>query len=110
MGPGFRWDDNVSCSFWILRAAGGVGLAGWVGVVFRQCRIHVVPGLGAFDEDVGVRAEDAGVIERADPEPDDVGPGRDLHPERRAAIAAEGADDLVAAIRIPDIALWGARS
>src|SRR5689334_6650969 len=101
-------DDNVGCSFGTLRAARGVRLAGWVGVVFRQCRIHVVPGLGALDENVGVRAKVARVVERADAKADDVRPSRDLDIERRAAIAAEGADDLVAAIGLADIALRGA--
>ena len=87
-----------------------VGLAGRVGVVLRQGRVHVVPGLGALDEDVGLRTEGAGVVERADAEADDVRPGRYLDVKRRAAIAAECADDLVAAIGLADIAFWGALS
>src|SRR5205085_8799739 len=58
-----------------------------------------------LDEDVGVGAEAARVVERADPEADDVRPGRDLDIERRAAIAAEHADDLVAAVRLSDVSL-----
>src|SRR5436190_4271542 len=109
----------TSSAFWTrppsaLKGAAGeglflrIGLTGRVGGVFRQRRVHVVPGLGAFDEDVGVGAEAAGVVERADPEADDVRPGRDLDIERRAAIAAKGADDLVAAVGLADIALRGA--
>src|SRR5204863_6632182 len=109
----------TSSAFWTrppsaLKGAAGeglflrIGLTGRVGGVFRQGRVHVVPGLGALDEDVGLRAEAAGVVERADPEADDVRPGRDLDIERRAAIAAKGADDLVAAVGLADIALPGA--
>src|SRR5207302_4522776 len=106
----------TSSAFWTMPASGlkgaageglflRIGLAGRVGGVFRQCRVHVVPGLGALDEDIGLRAEDARVVERADPEADDVRPGRDLDIERRAAIAAEHADDLVAAVRLSDVSL-----
>src|SRR3984893_16523492 len=47
-------------------STGRICLAGRVGVVFRQGRVHVVPGLGAFDEDVGLGAEAARIVERAD--------------------------------------------
>src|SRR5215472_10771128 len=57
-----------------------------IGRKFWKLRVHVVPGLGALDEDVGLGAEDARVVERANAQADDVRPGRDLHPERRAAI------------------------
>src|SRR5438067_1659862 len=58
--------------------SGLVRFAGRVGGVFRQAGIHVVPGLRAFDEDVGLGAEGAGVVEAADADADDVGPGRYL--------------------------------
>src|SRR5262249_60341369 len=79
-----------------------VALPWRVGVVFGNRRVHVVPGLGALDEDVGLRPEPAGIVERADPQPDEIGPGRDLHIKRRAAIAAEGAHDLVASVGFAD--------
>src|ERR1051326_4194925 len=79
-----------------------IGPPGRIGRVFRQCRVHVVPRLGAFDEDVGGRAKPARVVERADPDADDVRPGQHLDIERRTAIAAKYPGDLVAAIRLPD--------
>src|SRR5712672_2223610 len=116
VGPGLRRDDDFGFSFGapsgtLSRGAGEglcrrISLAGRVGGVFRQSGIHVVPGLGALDEDVGLGAEAAGVVERADPNADDVRPGRYLDIERGAAIAAEHAGDLVAAIRLRYIAFW----
>src|SRR5580704_8541744 len=78
---------------------------GRVGGIFRQGRVHVIPGLGALDEDVGLGAKPARVVERADADADNVRPGRYLDIERRAAIAAEHAGDLVAAVGLRDIAL-----
>src|SRR4051794_4658704 len=65
----------------------------------------MVPRLGALGEDVGLRPEPARVVESRDADPDDIRPGRDLDIERRAAIAAEHARDLVAAVGRGDIAL-----
>src|SRR5262245_56134878 len=76
-----------------------------IGRKFWKPRVHVVPGLGALDEDVRLGPKDARVVERADPQADDVGPGRHLDPERRAAIAAKYAGDLVAAVGLRDVAL-----
>src|SRR5580704_6560412 len=85
-----------------------VGTPGRIGGIFRQGWVHVIPGLGAPDEDVGLGAKPARVVERADADADNVRPGRYLDIERRAAIAAEHAGDLVAAVGLRDIALRGA--
>src|SRR5688572_12791290 len=74
----------------------------------RHGGIHVVPRLGALDEDVGVGPEPARIVEGADADTDDVWPGGDLYVERRAAVAAEDAGDLVAGIGLGDVTFWRA--
>src|SRR5947207_5350709 len=56
----------------------------------------------------GDSTKPARVVERADPDGDEVGPGRDAQKQHRAAIRAEGAGDLVAAVRPPDVKLGSA--
>src|SRR5437660_12620683 len=80
-----------------------ISLPGRICRVFWKIRVHVIPGLRALDEYVRRRAEPARIVERADPDGDEVGPGRDPQKQHRAAIRAEGAGDLVAAVRRPDI-------
>ena len=80
-------------------------MSGRVGRVFRQIRVHVVPGLGALDKDVGRGAKLARIVEGADANGDEVGPGRDPQKQHRAAIRAEGAGDLVAAVGRPEVEL-----
>src|SRR5207249_9530402 len=60
--------------------------------------IHVVPGLGAPGEDVGLGPEPARIVEGADANADDVGPCRALDIDWRAAVAAENPCDVVAGI------------
>ena len=63
----------------------------------------MIPGLRAPHEDVGLRPEPARIVQGADAKTDQVRAGRNLHIERRAAIAAEDADDLVAAVCLRDV-------
>src|SRR5258707_15887231 len=71
----------------------------------RHGRVHVVPRLRTLDEDVGFRSEPARIIECADPDADEVGPGRYLHVERSATLAAENARNVVAGVGLGDVAL-----
>ena len=57
-----------------------IGAARRIGLVFGQVWVHVVPRLRAFDKDIGLRAELAGVIEAADAKADYVRPGRAYTP------------------------------
>src|ERR1700752_366621 len=66
-----------------------VGPPGRVGVVFRKVRVHVIPGLGTLDEDVRLRPKPARVVERADPDPDHIGPRRYLQEQHAAAFRTE---------------------
>jgi hypothetical protein len=66
----------------------------------------VVPGWRALHENAGIRLEPARVVQSADAKSDKVRAGPNLHLERRAAITAENADDVVAAVRLRDVALW----
>src|SRR6185295_15242 len=97
-------------------------LSGWrivrlprrVGLVARQRRVHRRPGLRTLDEDVGARAEAAGIVQGADPEADQVRPGGDLNVEGGAAVTAEGTGDGMAAVRrlhvAPGLALGDAEA
>jgi hypothetical protein len=76
-----------------------------IGRIFWHSRVHVVPGLGAFDEDIGVRPEPARIVEAGDADADQIRPGRDLDVERRAAIAAKHPHDLVAGVGPGRVAL-----
>ena len=71
-------------------------------------RLIVVPGLGALHEDVGIRFEPTRVVQCANAKSDEVGSSRDLHIQRRAAVAAEYANDVVAAVGLRDVAFWRA--
>src|SRR5262249_39122874 len=75
-----------------------------IGRELRHAGIHVVPGLGALGEDVGLGPEPARIVEGADANADDVGPCRDLDIERRAAVAAEHPGDVVAGIGLGHVA------
>src|SRR5277367_2088238 len=81
-----------------------VGLSRRIGRVFRHVRVHVVPGLGAFDENVGVRPEPARIVEAGDADADQIRPRRDLDIKRGAAITAKHSGDLVAGVGSRDIA------
>ena len=74
--------------------------------MLRDAGLVVVPGLCAFHEDVGIGFEPAWVVQGADAKSDEVGAGPDLHVQRRAAVTAENADDVVTAVRFRNIALW----
>src|SRR6202022_3112669 len=88
-----------------LTRRGFVGLARRIGRVFRKSRVHVVPGLRALDKDIRLGTERARIVERADPDGDEVGPGGDAQEQHRAAIRAERTGDLVAAVRRPEVEL-----
>ena len=75
-----------------------------IGRIFRYVRVHVIPWLGAFDEDIRVRPEPARIVEARDADADQIGPGRNLNVKRRAAIAAKYAGDLVAGVGSSDVA------
>ena len=59
-------------------------------------------------ENVGIGLEPARVVQGADAKSDEVWASLDLHVQRRAAVAAENANDVVAAVGFRDIALWRA--
>ena len=73
-----------------------VGMPRRIGLVFRKLGIHVVPGLRALHEDVGLGAKRARVVQAADPQAHDVGPRRDTNEQRAAAFRAECARHRVA--------------
>src|ERR1700722_18163538 len=83
-----------------------VRITRWISVVLRNAWLVVVPGLGTFHENVGIGFEPGRIVQRADAQPDKVGAGPHLHIERRATIAAEDADDVIAALGLRDIAFW----
>src|SRR5262249_3812549 len=93
------------CAVVSVASLAGIGTARWIGLVFRDGRVHVIPGLRAPDEDIGFCPEPTWVIEACNPNADAIRSSRYLAIERRAAIAAEGARHLVTAIRLADIAL-----
>jgi hypothetical protein len=74
--------------------------------VLRHLGLVVVPGLCALHENVGIRLEPARVVQSGDAKSDEVGAGPNLHLQRRAAITAEDAGDVVAAVGFRDIPLW----
>jgi len=55
-----------------------VGHSRRIGRVFWNIRVHVIPGLGALDENVGLRPKPARIVEAGDADADQIGPGRDL--------------------------------
>jgi len=85
---------------------GRVGSIRWVSVVLRHAWVVVVPGLGTFHENVGIGFKPARIVQRADAKTDKVGASPDLHIQRRATVAAEDTDDVVAAVGLRDIAFW----
>jgi hypothetical protein len=74
--------------------------------VLRHVGPDVVPGLCAFHEDVCIGFEPAWVVQRANAKSDEVGASPCLHVQRRAAVAAENAGDVVTAVGFGDKALW----
>lgn len=91
-----------------MRHRGRVGLSGRVSVVLRHVGLVVVPGLCALHENIRIGFEPARIVQGADAKSNEVWAGPNLHVKRCAAITAEGADDVVAAIGFRDIALWRA--
>jgi hypothetical protein len=74
--------------------------------MLRHVRLVIVPGLGTLHEDVGIGLEPARIVQGADAKSDKVGASSHLHIERRAAVAAEDADDVVTAVGLRDVAFW----
>lgn len=74
--------------------------------MLRDVWLVVVPGLCALHENVGFGFEPSRVVQGADAKSDEVWASPDLHVQRRAAVAAENADNVVAAVGFRDIALW----
>src|SRR5438034_986437 len=66
----------------------------------------MVPGLGALDEDVRLRAEPARIVQRADPDRDQIGAGGNPQKQHTAAFRAERPGYAVSAIRRLDVNLW----
>ena len=79
-----------------------------ISVVLRDVGLVVVPGLSALHENVGIGLEPARVVQSADAKSDEVRASPYLHVQRRATVATEDADDVVATVRFRDIALWHA--
>src|ERR1700751_1261146 len=92
------------CSIRALRAR-LIGLSGRIGRVFREIRVHVIPGLGAVDENVRLRPKPARVVECADPDADQVGPRRNSQKQHAAAFRTKGPGYLIAAVRSLDVEL-----
>lgn len=86
----------------VARRRRRIGLSRRIGGVLRHVWLVVVPGLCASHEYVGVRLEPARVVERAHAQSDEIGASPDLHIKRRATVAAENADDVVAAVGFGD--------
>src|ERR1700729_1582238 len=86
----------ASCRLW--PGYDGIGSSRRVAVIFRHAGFDMIPRLRAPHEDVGLRPEPAWIVQRADSKTNQIRAGRNLHIERRAAIAAEDPDDLVAAV------------
>ena len=74
-----------------------------VSVVLRHVGLVVVPGLRALHENVGIRLEPTRVVQSADAKSDKVRASPNLHVQRRAAITAENADDVI--IILPVVSL-----
>src|SRR5262252_7949748 len=83
-----------------MRASGGwfVGPSWRLCIVFRNVRVHVIPGLSALDENVRLRPKPARIIQSADPDPNEIGSRRDLQKQHAAAFRAERSANLIAAI------------
>ena len=74
-----------------------------IGRIFWYVRVHVIPWLGAFDEDIRVRPEPARIVEARDADADQIRPGRNLNVKRCAAIAAKYAGDFIAGVGSSDV-------
>jgi len=72
-----------------------VGASRRIGLVLGNIWVHVIPGLRALGEDVGLGAKPARVVQAADPEADDVRPSRDPNEQRAAAFRAKRACHLI---------------
>ena len=70
-----------------------------------QIRVHVVPGLRAFDKDISLGAKPARVVEAADPKADDLRPGRDADEQRTAALRTKCARHSIAGVARADLEL-----
>ena len=68
----------------------------------------MVPRLSALHKDIRFGLEKARVVKARHADADHVRPGRHLDVERRTAIAAKDAADVVAGVRFGDIDLWRA--
>ena len=77
-----------------------IGLARRIVWISSAPRVHRFPGLRASDKNIGFRTEPKGIVERADAQPDHIGPGRDLDIERGPAVTTKCPCDFVAAIRL----------
>ena len=73
--------------------------------MLRRLGLLVLPGLCALHENVGIRLEPARVVQSGDMKCDEVGASSNRHVQRRAAITAEDAGDVVAADGFRDIPL-----
>jgi len=71
---------------------GGIGSFRRVAIIFRHAGFVMIPRLRAPHEDVGLWPKPAWIVQRADSKANQIRAGRNLHVERRAAIAAENAD------------------
>lgn len=74
--------------------------------MLRYLRLVVVPGLGALHENISIGFEPRRIIQGANAKPDKLGASPDLHIQRRAAVAAEDADNVVAAVGLRNVAFW----
>src|SRR5215472_2837219 len=82
-----------------------VGPSRRISRVFWDSRVHLIPRLGAFDKDIGLRPKPARIVEADDANADQIGTGRDLCIKRAAANWAEHASDFVAAVGFGDVVL-----
>jgi len=85
-----------------------VGASRRIGLVLGNIWVHVIPGLRALGEDVGLGAKPARVVQAADPEADDVRPSRDPNEQRAAAFRAKRACYLIPGVAGADKELGGA--
>ncbi len=74
--------------------------------MFRHVGLVVIPGLCAFHENIGIGLKPAWIVQSTNAKPNEVRAGPDLHIQWGAAITAEYANDVVAAIGFRYIAFW----
>src|SRR5215469_5060890 len=82
-----------------------VGPSRRISRVFWDSGVHVIPRLGAFDKDIGLRPKPSRIVEADDANADQIRTGRDLCIKRAAAIGAEHAGDFVTAVGFRDVVL-----